>query len=100
MAFQHIALLRFPRDLTADELQWADRLIAGWPGLIPGIQTLSWGQDVSGRSQGFQFGIVIRFESRDHAAAYQPHPRHQEFATWAAERGAEVLAFDFPIPAS
>lgn len=98
MAFQHIALLRFPRDLTADEVVWANRIIAAWPSVIPGIQTLSWGQDVSGRSLGFQFGIVIRFESPAHAANYQPHPRHQEFAAWAAQHGAEVLAFDFPVP--
>jgi hypothetical protein len=94
---EHVVLIQFPEDLTEQELSWIDGLLATWPEVIGGMRSLRWGLDVSGRSRGYQFAIVIAFESEEAARAYQPHPRHQEFARWVAGKGAQVLAFDFPV---
>jgi len=100
MAFQHVVLIQFPRPLTTEELAWIDGLMAEWPHSIGGMQSIRWGLDVSGRSRGYQFGLVIAFDSEEAARRYQPHPRHQEFARWVTQQGGEVLAFDFPVLAS
>jgi hypothetical protein len=96
---EHVVLIRFPEELTADELTWIDGLLGSWPETIGGLTSLKWGLDVSGRSRGYQFGIVITFASDEAARRYHPHPRHQEFAQWVAGKGGEVLAFDFPVTA-
>lgn len=98
MAFQHVALMRFPHTLAADELAWMNRVIRTWPEVIGGMESLAWGTDVSGRAQGFQFGIVVRFRDEAAAQGYQVHARHQELVHWIRDRAGEVLAFDFPIP--
>ncbi len=100
MAFQHVALMRFPHTLATGELAFVDQLIRTWPETIGGIESVAWGTDVSGRAQGFQFGIVARFHSEAAAEAYQVHPRHQELVRWIRDRDGEVLAFDFPIPSA
>jgi hypothetical protein len=99
MAFEHVVLIKFPEEITPAERAWMDGLIGSWPEAIGGMESLRWGWDVSGRSRGYQFGIVIAFVSEEAAQHYHPHPRHQEFAKWVAGKGAEVLAFDFPVTA-
>lgn len=94
---QHVVLVRFPRDLVPDEVAWIDQLLGRWPSAIEGIMSSHWGFDVSGRSQGYQWGLVMEFASLEAARQYQPHPLHQEFAQWVRQQGGEVLAFDFPL---
>ncbi|MCY0879667.1 MAG: Dabb family protein [Firmicutes bacterium] len=96
-ALQHIVLIKFPRELSRDERAWIDQLISRWPAEIGGITRLHWGQDVSGRSRGYQLALVMEFASEEAARRYHPHPLHQEFAQWVGQQGGEVLAFDFPI---
>jgi hypothetical protein len=98
MAFQHLALIKFPRELAAEDLDFIHRVVESWSGEIPGLQSAVWGTDVSGRSQGYQVALVLRFASADAAHGYQPHPRHQELVRWIQSQAGEVLAFDFPIP--
>jgi hypothetical protein len=100
VGLEHVVLIRFPEPMTDDERAWVDALLATWPAEIGGIASLRWGTDVSGRARGYQFAIVAEFVSAEAERAYQPHPRHQEFARWVAGRGGEVLAFDFPIPSA
>lgn len=94
---QHVVLVKFPRSLTEAEVEFIDDLLGRWKSVIPGIESYHWGLDVSGRSRGYQWGLVMEFENAAVAAAYQPHPLHQEFAQWVAKEGGEVLAFDFPV---
>ena len=94
---QHVVLVNFSRDLTETEVGFIDGVLGRWKASISGIVSYHWGFDVSGRSRGYQWGLVMEFENQEALAAYQPHPLHQEFAQWAARQGGEVLAFDFPI---
>lgn len=97
-AMQHVVMVKFPRSLTEDETGWIRALLARWPQEIGGIRSQHWGFDVSGRSRGYQWALVMEFESEVAEAHYHPHPLHQEFASWVARQGGEVLAFDFPLP--
>ena len=94
---QHIVLVKFPRDLTEAELVWIDGLLSRWPQEIGGIASQRWGLDVSGRSRGYQWALVMEFVSAEAEAHYHPHALHQEFAQWVSQQGGEVLAFDFPV---
>ncbi|PSR34422.1 MAG: hypothetical protein C7B46_05770 [Sulfobacillus benefaciens] len=96
-AMQHIVLIKFAHPLKDEEIQWIDQRLSRWHEGIAGIVSIRWGQDVSGRSRGYQWGLVIEFSSQEAEDRYHPHPLHQEFAQWVAGKEAEVLAFDFPI---
>ncbi len=94
---QHIVLLRFPRPLTPEEENDMREQVRGWPEAIGGFVRLRLGRDTSGRAHGFTHGLMIEFEGPEAEASYHPHPTHQAFARWVAERGGEVLAFDYPV---
>lgn len=96
---QHIVLFRFPQALTAADIATMRRQIAAWVGAIPGLTRVRFGEDVSGRSQGHQVGLLTEFDSADALQAYFPHPLHQVFARWVADRGGAVLALDYPLTA-
>lgn len=94
---QHVVLIKFPRELAKGDVEWMDQLLASWPQAIDGIVSHRWGFDVSGRSRGYQWGLVMEFRSEEAEAQYHPHPKHQEFAKWVTRQGGEVLALDFPL---
>ncbi|MCY0885221.1 MAG: Dabb family protein [Firmicutes bacterium] len=97
-AMQHVVLIRLPeRPGEADQAELA-RLVDALPASIPGIRRLHWGWDVSGRSRGYQLGLVMEFESAEALAAYLPHPVHQRVVAWLNAHQGEILAFDFPLP--
>ncbi|HUY98466.1 MAG TPA: Dabb family protein [Verrucomicrobiae bacterium] len=94
---QHLVLFRFPVRLGAVEVAQMRQQIAAWIGTIDGLRRVRFGADVSGRSLGHELGLMIEFDGAEQLAAYLPHPLHQQFATWVAERGGVVLAFDLPL---
>lgn len=65
------------------------------PRHIEGIEHLACGEDFSGRSNGFQIGLVVRFTSRAALETYGPHPAHQAFVERFRPLWAEVQALDF-----
>lgn len=97
MAFQHLALIKFPHELGTEDLAFISAVVGSWPGEIQGLDSVNWGTDVSGRSQGYQLALVLRFSTAEAAHGYQPHPRHQDLVRWIRAHDGEVLAFDFPI---
>lgn len=93
---RHIALLRFPHADRPGLRDEAERYLKEFPAGIPSLRDFHWGWDTSGRSQGYQLGLVMAFDDAEQLAAYTPHPVHQAFVQWERQQGAEVLAFDFP----
>ncbi len=94
---QHLVLFRFPEALSDDDVLAMRRQIAAWVGAVPGLRRVRFGRDVSGRSQGHQVSLLTEFASAGDLAAYFPHPLHQVFARWVADRRAQLLAFDYPL---
>ena len=62
---------------------------------IPEIQYLACGDDFSGRSRGFEVGLVVRFRDRQGLEIYQPHPHHKAFIEAHKHLWSEVQALDF-----
>jgi hypothetical protein len=95
---QHVVLFRFPTELTGEEEREALDQIRSWPAEIGGFTKLRFGRDLTGdRSQGYQYLLFTEFESDQALADYLPHPVHQRFSRWVAERGCQTLAFDYRL---
>ncbi|MGO4888349.1 Dabb family protein [Anaerobacillus sp. MEB173] len=93
---QHIVLFKFKPSTTKEE---KDNLIVQLKKLkneIAGIIDLQAGLNFSEKSQGYDFGLSVRFESRKHFEEYGPHPKHQEIVQYLEKIGlAEMIIVDF-----
>lgn len=95
---EHIVLFKFRPEVTqAQKDEIAKRLVA-LKNEIPGILDIQAGHNFSDRSQGFELGLTVRFESKEALAFYGPHPKHQEVVTRMQELGLDnLLAMDFEM---
>ena|SRR5258708_39172710 len=95
---EHIVLFKWKPDTSREAIEAA---VAGLMGLkykIPGIIDMTCGDNFSSRSQGYEFGLVIRFTDREALEAYGPNPLHQEVVqTLIAPIREEVIAVDYNI---
>lgn len=62
---------------------------------IAEIESLAVGEDFSGRSRGFEVGLVVRFKDRAGLEIYGPHPIHKKFIEGHKHLWSEVQALDF-----
>jgi hypothetical protein len=62
---------------------------------IPEIHSIACGEDFSGRSRGFEVGLLVRFKDRRGLEIYQPHPAHLAFIERCKHLWSEVQALDF-----
>lgn len=65
------------------------------PALIPEIVELHCGPDFSGRSRGFELGLLVVFQTREDGQTYDKHPDHQAFISANRHLWSEVMALDF-----
>lgn len=91
----HVVLVAWNGD--GDELsRRASELVdAHLPG-IAGIAGVERGTSVSteGLEGDVDWGLVVRFDSREQALAYLPHPEHQPVADFIGTNAARVTVFD------
>ena len=95
---QHVVLLRFVPSCTAADLDCISQRFAKLAQLVPGILSLSGGQDCSpeGLQQGFTHGWLLQFPDAAARDAYLIHPAHLEFVNFMQPFVAHVLVSDFP----
>ena len=92
----HIFLFK-PKPMTdpgaVDNLRLA---LSNLVGAIPGLSSFTWGANISpeGKSQGYELGFVMTFDSEADRDAYLPHPDHVALRPLAREIAAETLVFD------
>ena len=79
---------------TADREQ-IERGLRGMIPEIPEIVEMHTGGDFSGRSRGFELGLVVTFQTREDGQIYDKHPKHQEFIASHKHLWSEVMALDF-----
>src|SRR5688500_17190650 len=98
---EHIVLFKTKSDATPEQKARMIHELKRLRELIGGIVDLSVGTNFSARSQGFDIGLVVRFESRAALEAYLPHPAHRgcvdEFISPIRE---DTIVIDYDIDTS
>jgi hypothetical protein len=93
----HTVWFKLKDDVSPEETQeLKDNLLAMIP-QIPQILEMNCGQDFSGRSRGFEFGLVVKFATREDGQIYDKHPSHQEFIAKSKYLWTDVQALDFEV---
>lgn len=92
---EHLVWFKLRESATKEEQTAMLEALRALPGQIEGIEHLACGYDFSGRSGGFQIGLVVRFTNREALDLYQPHPIHQKFVSDYKALWEEVKALDF-----
>jgi hypothetical protein len=101
MTLQHVVLFKYPEDVEQAVLDELRDRVRVWPEIIPGIEVLRLGADLTGeRTRGHQLLLYMEFESQETLVAYQTHPHHQEFLRWVLDGGCVPLAFDYHLDES
>ncbi|MBI1783918.1 Dabb family protein [Candidatus Sumerlaeota bacterium] len=94
---KHIVLLKFKASATRQTVEKLFGDLAALQSLIPGIDDLIWGPNISteGLAQGFTHGFIMTF--RDVAArdGYLPHPAHERVKAAILPVIEGVLVYDF-----
>lgn len=90
----HMFAFRWKPGVTTEQKQRATAEIRNLQGRIPGLLETWIGENISPRSQGYELGGVMKFESRSALEAYSPHPVHQELLAWLMPL-IEPLEVDF-----
>ena len=95
---EHLVLFKWKDGVSAEAIESAVDGLKGLRHRIPGIIDLTCGDNFSDRNQGFQTGLVVRFQDREALEAYGPHPLHQEVVqNLISPIRADVLAVDYEI---
>ena len=82
MPIIHTFAFRWKPGVTPEQKQRAITEIRALQGRIPGLTETWVGENISPRSQGYELGGVMKFESLATLEAYGTHPIHQELLAW------------------
>ena len=72
MVVEHIVLLKTSRPFNQDEIRSIGAAIMS----IPGVLSISVGNNYTTRGLEYTSGIVVRLKDKDTEKAYQMHPEH------------------------
>ncbi len=95
---EHIVWFKWQPEASPAAIAAALAALRAMQGQIEPIVDLTCGEDFSGRSRGFQHGLVVRLRDRASLAVYQEHPVHQAVVkTHIQPIAAEIMALDYEI---
>lgn len=95
---EHMVILKFGPETSAEQKDQAIQKLKRLKQDIPGIMDLQAGYNFSERSQGFEIGLTVRFDSKESLEVYGPHPKHQEVVSYLREIGlTDIIVVDFEI---
>jgi len=92
----HIFILRWKPEATQAHKDRALAEVLAFQGQIPGLVETYAGNNFSTRSQGHDFGAVMKFTDRAVLDAYAISPIHQQLLAWFAPL-VESIDVDFEI---
>ncbi len=97
--FIHIVLwkVRTPDDATSKEEVISQLLpnVQALPALIPQIRELAAGSDVLNTPSSYDFGLLVKFDSREDFLIYRDHPEHVKVGQQISAIAAERASIDF-----
>jgi hypothetical protein len=91
---EHTVWFKLKDAVTDEQKQEMMAGLRALRGQIEGIEHLACGEDFSGRSKGYQIGLVVRLVSRAALEVYGPHPVHQAFLQKFRPLWDDVVALD------
>ena len=92
----HVVLLQ-PKDSTSiEELTAFLEQVQALQEIIPGIISLSVGENRSVFNGGFTHGIIMRFADKEHLYAHHIHPAHVALVTELDRICRQSIDFDLP----
>ncbi|WEG10834.1 Dabb family protein [Pullulanibacillus sp. KACC 23026] len=95
---EHIVLLKFSEQTTQDQKDEALKKLVHLGNVLPGILDIQAGYDFSGRAQGYEAGLTVRFESKEALQNYGPSEAHQSVIKYLDEIGTlDRLVMDFEL---
>lgn len=94
---QHMAIVKFKSEVTADKIEYLFNQLAELKKLIPGITYFSGGSYSSdeGLNKDFTHGFLMTFESIEARDNYLPHPEHERVKAELLPCINDVVVFDF-----
>ncbi len=93
----HVVTLKFKDSATKEQIAAVDTAFAALKEKIPGVLSLTWGDNVSPEkhSNGFSQCFVLTFGSENDRDAYLVHPAHKAFGGVLGPVMADVMVIDF-----
>jgi|SRR6516164_6181974 hypothetical protein len=95
----HVVLLQPKGSTTIEELSALLEHVQALQENIPGILSLSVGENRSEFHGGFTHGIIMRFDDEAHLRAHHTHPAHIAVVTELDHLCQQTIDFDLPEPA-
>ena len=97
----HVVLVDWRDDLAEDARAHTRASARNMFGRIPGIVRLDEGPSVSpeGLEQGYDWGLVITFDSEESRDGYLPHPVHQVLGDQIGAGAERLVVFDLAASA-
>jgi hypothetical protein len=92
---EHLVFFKLKEGVSEEDKAALMDGLRALPEQIDEIQHLACGLDFSGRSKGYEIGLVVRFENRQGLEIYQPHPAHLAFVEGFRHLWTDVMALDF-----
>lgn len=91
----HLVWFKLKEGITAEEKALLKANMLEMGPQIPLIVNIACGEDFSGRSRGFEFGLSVLFETPEDLKIYDQHPAHQAFIAKSKHLWTDVQALDF-----
>jgi hypothetical protein len=92
----HVVLTEWRADAPADELARMRELAGRFPADIPGVVSVVEGASVSieGLEAGYDWALVVTFDSVAARDGYLPHPAHAPVAAVIGKWAERLVVFD------
>jgi hypothetical protein len=78
----HMFAFRWKPSVTPEQVQRAKSEIHALQGQIPGLLETAVGINISPRSNGYEFGGMMKFADKHSLESYGAHPVHQALLKW------------------
>jgi len=95
---EHMVLFKTKAEATPEQRERMVAELKALQGKIDGILSLTVGHNFSDRSQGYDVGLVVRFQDRAALDNYLPHPAHRGCVdTYVRPIIESVIVVDYEI---
>ena len=95
---EHIVFFKFTPETTQAQKEEAITRLKGLKEQLPGILDIQAGFNFSERSQGYEVGLTVRFDSKASLLNYGPSEEHQAVVRFLDKIGnTDKLVIDFEI---